>query len=362
MSAILKKYRTLFLFVLILILGGTLLAARGRKPAPTPIVVPQGAKAGDLTGPQQCAYQEQGSKTIYPAECATLTVPENWDRPGSRLIALPVVRIPATGPSPAEPVFWLVGGPGGSNLSWSPPEWLPAKHDVVLVGYRGEDGTVILTCPEVARSLKAHLGSDLWSQQARSDKGAAVKQCAARLQAEGVDLSGYTIPDVVQDMEAARKGLGYDRINLFSESYGTRVAQIYAYLQPDSLRRIIQVGVNTPGHFLYDPAVIDKMIGRISELCAQDASCSSRTSNLAETMYTVTHNMPRHWLFFNIGPDTVRLGSQFGYFDHRRRVSGGRARRCLRSGDGKPDGADLRTRRCLEIWRYLQHRRDGRPR
>ncbi len=311
MITILRKYRVLSFVLLVVIIGGALLAARGHAPAPAPVVVPPGAKAGDLNAMTSCPYQAEGSKTIFEAQCGTLTVPENWEKAGSRLIALPVVRIPATGPNPTEPVFWLVGGPGGSNLSWEPPAWLLAKHDVVLVGYRGEDGSEILTCPEVARSLKAHLGVDLWSQQARDEQAAAVKQCAARLQADGVDLSGYTMPDVVQDMEAARQGLGYDRIDLFSESYGTRVAQTYAYMRPQSLRRVIQVGVNTPGHFLYDPAVIDKMIGRISQLCAQDASCSSRTSNFAQTMYTVTHNMPRRWLFFNIDPDTVRLGSQF---------------------------------------------------
>ena len=100
----------------------------------------------------------------------------------------------------------------------------------------------------------------------------AVKQCAATYQEAGVDLSGYTIPGVIEDMEAARTALGYDRINLLSESYGTRVAQIYAYMHPDSLHRLVLIGVNTPGHFVWDPAVFDKMIGHFSELCAQDVS------------------------------------------------------------------------------------------
>ena len=110
--------------------------------------------------------------------------------------------------------------------------------------------------------------------------------------------------------------LGYDRINLLSESYGTRVAQIYAYMHPDSLHRLVLIGVNTPGHFIWDPAVFDKMIGHISELCAQDATCSSRTSDFAQTMYDVNHNMPKRWLFFNIDPDTVRLGTHFMFLDN----------------------------------------------
>ena len=311
MSAILRKYRALSILLLAAMAGGLLLAARGRKAAPAPIVVPQGAKAGELAGMKKCPYQAKGSKTIFEAECGTLTVPENWDVAGSRLIALPVVRIPSTGPNPAEPIFWLMGGPGGTNLSWTPPDWLLKKHDVVLVGYRGVDGSVVLSCPEAARQLKPHLGKDVFSDEARADLVAAVHQCATRHESAGVDLRGYAIPAVVDDMESARIALGYDRINLFSESYGTRVAQIYAYMHPQSLRRIVQIGVNTPGHFLYYPAQVDKLLGYVSQLCAHDASCSSRTPDLAQTIYTVNRNMPNHWLFFPIDPDTVRLGSQF---------------------------------------------------
>jgi pimeloyl-ACP methyl ester carboxylesterase len=108
-------------------------------------------------------------------------------------------------------------------------------------------------------------------------------------------------------MDAARKALGYDQINLFSGSYGTRVAQIYAYMHPDSLHRLVLNSVNTPGHFIYDPAVLDGLVEHISELCAQDAACSSRTSDFAQTMYEVNRDMPKRWLFFNIDPDTIRL-------------------------------------------------------
>ncbi len=305
--------KTNHLLIALVLPAALLLVGCSSKAALAP-VVPEGAHAGDLTGVKACEYQAPGSKTKYGAECSTLVVPENWDTAGSRLIALPVVRIPASRPNPAEPVFWLVGGPGGTNLSWAPPDWLLEKHDVVMVGYRGVDGTVRLSCPEVGRLMKTHLGKDLWSEQARLEFAAATKECAATFQGAGVDLSGYTIPGVVEDTDAARIALGYDQINLFSESYGTRVAQIYAYLHPNSLHRLVMIGVNTPGHFIYDPAVLDRLIGHLSELCAQDVTCSSRTGDFAQTMYTVNHNMPKRWLIFNIDPDTIRVGTQFMLF------------------------------------------------
>jgi pimeloyl-ACP methyl ester carboxylesterase len=302
--------KTNYLLIAILLFTALLLPAYG-APATTALAVPPDVQSGDLTGLKECEYSAPGDNTKYRAECGTLAVPENWDVPGSRLITLPVVRIPASGLNPAEPVFWLVGGPGGTNLSWAPPEWLLQKHDVVLVGYRGVDGSVVLSCPEITSRLKTHLGKDLWSKQASKEYAAGAKQCAARFQTAGADLSGYSIPGVVRDMEAARMAFGYDKINLFSESYGTRVAQIYAYMQPDSLHRVVQVGVNTPGHFIFDPAILDTQIGYLGKLCAQDATCSSRTSDLAQTMYAVNHNMPQRWLFLPIDADTIRLGSQF---------------------------------------------------
>ena len=229
-----------------------------------------------------------------------------------------------------------MGGPGGSNLTWTPPAWLLEKHDVVLVGYRGVEGTVVLSCPEVARLLKINLGKDIWSEQTYKEYGTAAKQCAVDLQKTGVDLSGYTIPGVVEDMEAARKALGYGPINLFSESYGTRVAQIYAYLHPDSLHRLVLIAVNTPGHFIFNRAVYDEMLGQISKLCAQDAACSSRTSDLAQTMHTVTHNMPKRWLFFNIDSDTVRLFTQFMLFSNPNMATAFNS--YLAAAEGDPSG------------------------
>src|SRR5512142_3365684 len=203
--------------IAILLFAAVLLAACGTPAAAAPIVpkgsVPAGTQPGQLTGLAPCEYQPEGGKVKYPAECGTLTVSENWDKAGSRRIALPVVRIPAGGPNPTEPVFWLVGGPGGTNMSWAPPAWLLARHDVLLVGYRGVDGSVVLACPALSSALRAHTGRDLASEAARAEYQAAARQCAQDLEAAGVDLTGYTMPNVIKDMEAVRAALGYGKID-----------------------------------------------------------------------------------------------------------------------------------------------------
>jgi pimeloyl-ACP methyl ester carboxylesterase len=130
-----------------------------------------------------------------------------------------------------------------------------------------------------------------------------------------VDLAGYTLFERVDDMEAARAALGYERINLLSESVGTRTALFYTQTYPDSIHRSAMIAVNPPGHFLWKAEVIDEQIEDYAELCARDAGCSARTGDLAETMREVARAMPERWLFMPIRPGTVKLGSFFGMFE-----------------------------------------------
>jgi pimeloyl-ACP methyl ester carboxylesterase len=307
----LMTLRTFFVRIIIAVLAALLLAACG--PSEAPLTVPAGAQAGDLVGLEPCTYEAKDVE--YEADCGTLVVPENRSAPESRLIALPVTRILATGDNPIEPVFWLTGGPGNSNMHFSHLEGLIEDHDIVMVGYRGMDGSVVMECPEMARAVTG-VGDDLLSEPSLAVFGEAMTQCAERLQAEGVDLDGYSIPEVVEDMEAARGELGYERVNLLSGSYGTRVAMIYAWMYPDSVYRSVMVAVNPPGHFVWEPDVVDAQITYDAGLCAQDPACSARTDDLAETVRNVSHNMPKRWLLIPIDPGKVRFITHFMLF-HR---------------------------------------------
>ena len=296
--------------IISIILGLVLTPSSGKdEPA---ITVPDGAQAGDLTiGP--CTHKIDSLE--FAADCGTLVVPENRNDPDSRLIALPFKRIHATGSNPTEPIFKLAGGPGASNRFFYSRWFLPStglidNHDLVMVGYRGVDGSVVLDCPEVDEVFK-NLPGDLFSKMTVDSLAAAYARCAERLQSEGVDTDGYTVAEVVDDMEAARAALGYDRINLLSYSYGTRVAMIYGWMYPESIHRSVMIGVNPPGHMVWEPEIIDKQIEYYANLCAQDPECSARTDDLAETMRTVARNMPGRWLFLPIKRDIVLAGTFF---------------------------------------------------
>ena len=259
------------------------------------VSVPKGAQAGDLVL-EPCTYAtEDGS---YDADCGTLVVSENPADPQSRLIALPVTRIRALSQHPKEPVFRLEGGPGITNMQFSKASRYAADRDVVLVGYRGVDGSVRLDCPEVDSAMKH--STDFLGEKSFRAYEAGFRACAARLTDEGFDLTRYGLAQQVDDLEAARKALGYDRIDLLSESAGTRTALIYAWRHPKRIHRSVMIGVNPPGHFLWDRKTTDEQLGRYAALCAKDEGCRTRTDDLAASMRRTAANMPDRWLFLPI--------------------------------------------------------------
>ena len=132
---------------------------------------------------------------------------------------------------------------------------------------------------------------------------------AARLQQAGVDLAGYTIPEVVADMEAARHGLGYERINLFTHSYGTRIAQIYSWLYPESLHRVLMLSANPPSRMVWEPEMVDAQLAAYAALCAQDPACSQRTPDLARSVRSVFADMPKRWGLIPIDPGRVKIAT-----------------------------------------------------
>ncbi len=276
----------------------------------TAVSVPAGAHAGQLTL-KNCTYNTE--KGAYAADCGTLVVPENRADPHSRLIALPVIVIRAHSAHPGDPIFRLQGGPGVTNMSFADASRFTANHDVVLVGYRGVDGSSVLNCPEVTAALEN--SADFLGQKSLEAYSNAFRSCAKRLEANGVDLAGYTLPERVDDLEAARKALGYHQIDLLSESAGTRTAMIYSWRYPTAIHRSVMIGVNPPGNFIWYPKTTDEQIRRYAALCAQAASCRSRTPDLAASLKRTVAHMPNSWLFFPIKKGDARIASFFGLME-----------------------------------------------
>ena len=267
------------------------------------VSVPSGAHAGQLTL-KHCTYGNE------PADCGTLVVRENRHNAHSRLIALPITRIRAHTANPEAPLFRLQGGPGLTNMDFPDAKRFTARHDVVLVGYRGVDGSSRLDCPEVVGALEH--SRDLLGTASLVAEANAYRACAKRLQGKGVDLAGYSLPERVDDLELARKTLGYGPVDLVSESAGTRTAMIYAWRYPKSIHRSVMISANPPGHYLFDAKTTGEQIRRYAALCAQAIDCRSRTHDLAASIHSAYENIPRHFWFLPIKKGNVQVTGFFG--------------------------------------------------
>jgi pimeloyl-ACP methyl ester carboxylesterase len=251
----------------------------------------------------------------YTTDFGTITVPENRNKPASRLIHLPVVRFHARSAAPREPIFGLAGGPGQSNMNWTPIDSLMADHDFIMVGYRGVDGSSKLDCPEVEEALKS--SDDPLKEESLKKLARAWEAVGQRFAAQGIDWNAYTIPQTVEDLEAVRCVLKYNRIDLLSESYGTRVAYLYGLMHSESIHRSVMVAVNPPGHCMWDPQTVDEQLKNYSRLWLKDSIMSARCPDLAGTMRRVLHTMPDKWFLFSINPGKVKVGT-FGMLFHRK--------------------------------------------
>jgi pimeloyl-ACP methyl ester carboxylesterase len=118
--------------------------------------------------------------------------------------------------------------------------------------------------------------------------------CFDRLSREGVDLAAYTIFDVCDDIEAARKALGYAKIKLWAHSWGTTVAYVYALRYPQSVNRVLLLGGSSPARVaVWDPGMLDKLLAYYARLWRNDATARARAPDLLATIRAVLKALPR---------------------------------------------------------------------
>lgn len=223
---------------------------------------------------QDCRLQAQGPAPSVAARCGRLELPENPAAPDGRRIALAIAVIPALSARAApDPLVLIPGGPGqGARESFLP--LLPALEDVnrmrdlVLVDQRGTGESARLGCPEAERAFDD-------PDMEPSRLGQLSSAC---LRALPGDPRFYTTSVAVRDLEAVRVALGYEKLNLYGASYGTRVAQHYLRRYPAQVRSLVLDGVVQPGLLLGPALALDAehSLQRLFADCRADAACHAR--------------------------------------------------------------------------------------
>jgi pimeloyl-ACP methyl ester carboxylesterase len=184
----------------------------------------------------------QGAETLM-AFCSTLQVPEDHSQPEGRKLSLAISWLPATGEAEPDPIFMLAGGPGQAargtfpSLAGAFTEARKKRH-IILLDQRGTGDSVPLKCVN-EQGQSAVVDDEDYSTEAAVD---FAKRCAAQFEGK-VAVQHFSSLDAVQDLDAARKAIGAEQINLIGISYGTRMAQLYGKQFPKQVRTITIDGI-----------------------------------------------------------------------------------------------------------------------
>lgn len=253
---------------------------------------------------------EQSSKTIkinkqkFTKIIGYIEVPEDRENPNGKILKLPVHIIKTKNANPQEPIFWLDGGPGHSNIMESTYTQFLESHDFVMVGYRGADGNSVFKSKKVSKAIKGR-NHQMLSDESIDNSNLKVKEFAEELKQKGYDINKYTMLYVIDDIEYTRKALEIPKINLYSVSYGTRVALLYSYRYPNSINRSVMVGANPPEHFMLFADKTEQILSKYDSLY----KIQNPEVFIKEAMKKTFVNMPKRWSGFRLDGDKIKVGT-----------------------------------------------------
>ena len=227
-----------------------------------------------------------------PARCGALTVFEDRAAGAGRTIDLKIVVIPAVSDSPEpDPLFFLAGGPGQSATELAGP-MLPLLADVrrtrdlVFVDQRGTGGSGRMTCAFFESGVDEEAVSE--SLQFDTLDLDDLRACLTEVET-AADPRQYTTPIAMDDLDDVRAALGYETINLYGGSYGTRAGLVYMRRRPERVRTAVldglaPVSIRLP---LSINADAHRALDRLFADCAADAGCNETFPDLPRTFARV---------------------------------------------------------------------------
>lgn len=245
-----------------------------------------------------CRISDMRGLNSVAARCGKLAVPEDPDDSDGRRIELAVAVVPAIATrTKPDPLFLLAGGPGQGAIAGFVPHLdafagIHRERDLVMVDQRGTGGSNRLDCDMPDDALES-------DEIPPAELQKLAQECLAKLSGRP---EFYTTSIAVRDLDVVRAALGYERINLFGGSYGTRVAQHYARRYPERTRTIIIDSIVPPALTLVPQIAIEaqRALERVFTRCAANPQCSERFPALADQFARVDARLRR-------GPVTVSL-------------------------------------------------------
>jgi pimeloyl-ACP methyl ester carboxylesterase len=235
--------------------------------------------------------------------CGTLRVP--LERGDPSLGKIPIrfaVRAPTDRSKPRlGTIFAVEGGPGYGSIASTKyyihmlgP--LLERRELVTVDMRGTGHSRAIDCPDL--------------QEGRGTDAQGVAQCAQLL---GDTFASYRTSAAADDLDAVRSALGRDRISMYGDSYGTFLAQSYAYRHGFRLESLILDGAYpVRGESGWYPSLTRTGIRSLEISCRRSNRCSGPARKRLAQVVELLRDTRR-----GAGPLLTTIGSS-GYEPPRR--------------------------------------------
>lgn len=231
---------------------------------------------------------EEGPTDAY---CGTLSVFENRDSKEGRRIDLKIVVLPAlSSDSKPDPLFFLAGGPGQGAAQMARPlrdlfRRVQQDRDLVLVDQRGTGKSHPLDCESDNDSLAdLNLGDEAMIER--------LKKCLEKYDA---DPRQYTTSIAMDDLDDVRAHLGYDKINIYGGSYGTRAALEYLRRHEAHVRALVIDGVAPPELRLplFFPRDAQRALDLLLADCEKDEVCRKQYPGLGQRVRALVERLDK---------------------------------------------------------------------
>ncbi|MBA3874170.1 MAG: alpha/beta fold hydrolase [Anaerolineae bacterium] len=227
-------------------------------------------------------------------DCGYVSVPEDRSQPNGRTIKLAVAVFHSDNPNKAAaPIIYLEGGPGGSALEYLSLTFadryaeLLKNQDVIIFDQRGVGRSEpALDCKEITDYTINSLDKILTIDEAVQQGNDAATACANRLAGTGVNLGSYNSAENASDVNDIRIALGYDKLDLYGISYGTKLALTIMRDHPEAVRSAIIDSIFPPQVTNNDaPLNFERSLSVLFKGCAADAACNKAFPDLEKVFY-----------------------------------------------------------------------------
>ncbi len=233
--------------------------------------------------------------------CGFVTVPENRSSNSGRVLRLAVAKFHSTSQNPApDPVLFLQGGPGGEALQLAANGYsvfvqpFLGTRDYITFDQRGTGySEPLMNCDELDKVHRLDIYGNLELETRELVYQNAFFSCGGLLQSQGIDLTAYSTVESAADLRDIVRLLGYEKVNLYGVSYGTRLALVTMRNHPEIVRSaILDSVVPVETNLIEDhPRSINSALSQMFVSCAVDPDCARAYPDLATVFWDVVKEL-----------------------------------------------------------------------